>query len=85
MPEISRFFGISVRMYHDDHGPPHFHAVYGEFKIKVDIRSGGVRGRFPPRAFRLLMEWYHLHHAELLDDWSLAASQKPLKRIEPLE
>lgn len=85
MPEISRFFGITVRMYHDDHGPPHFHAVYAGHKIKVDIHTGSTRGHFPPRALRLLMEWYHLHRAELAEDWALAAADRPLKRIEPLE
>jgi len=72
-------------MYHEEHGPPHFHAVYGGSKIKVDIRSGQVRGRFPPRALRLVMEWYHLHTKELLVNWNLAADTKPLEKIEPLE
>lgn len=30
MPEISRFYGIIIRMYYEDHNPPHFHAVYGD-------------------------------------------------------
>ncbi|GAB4407628.1 MAG: hypothetical protein Kow00123_20580 [Anaerolineales bacterium] len=37
MPEISRFFGIVIKMYFDDHLPPHFHAEYGEYKAVVDI------------------------------------------------
>ncbi len=31
MPEISRFFGIVIKTYYNDHFPPHFHAEYGEF------------------------------------------------------
>jgi hypothetical protein len=52
MPEISRFFGIRIFMYHEEHGPPHFHAVYAEFEIKVDIRTGAIKGRFPPMRAR---------------------------------
>jgi hypothetical protein len=42
MPEISRFLGIVIAMYYDDHVPPHFHAKYGEFEITVEIESGAV-------------------------------------------
>jgi len=84
MPEISRFFGIRICMYHAEHGPPHFHAVYAEFKIKVDIRTGSVSGRFPPRALGLVKEWYHQHREDLLADWNLAVALKPLEKIEPL-
>lgn len=45
MPEISRFLGIVIGMFFNEHGPPHFHAVYGERKVTVDIESGHVRGR----------------------------------------
>lgn len=47
MPEISRFLGIVIHMYHREHGGPHFHAVYGEFWISVAVKSGAVRGNFP--------------------------------------
>lgn len=85
MPEISRFLGIVVTMFHREHGPPHFHAYYGEYKVSVQIWNGVVRGRFPPRALRHLMEWYDLHRAELLRNWELATNEEPLERIDPLE
>ena len=37
MPEISRFLGIVIAMFYNDHAPPHFHAMYGELEIRVDI------------------------------------------------
>ena len=46
MPEISRFLGIVIGMFFNEHGVPHFHAVYGEHKITVEIESGTVRGTF---------------------------------------
>lgn len=85
MPEIARFLGIVIGMFFNEHGPPHFHAVYGEYKITVEIESQMVRGEFPPRALRLVLEWTGLHKQELLADWELARRRKPLAKIEPLE
>ena len=45
MPEISRFFGIVIKIFYRDHAPPHFHAVYGEHKIVVYLESGIVEGK----------------------------------------
>jgi hypothetical protein len=51
MPEISRFFGISIKMFFGDHVPPHFHAEYGEFKAQINIKSYDIiAGELPPRA-----------------------------------
>jgi len=72
-------------MFYRDHGPPHFHATYGEHDIQVSIRDGVVTGKFPGRALRLVLEWHSLHKDELLEDWDLARERKPLKSITPLE
>jgi len=85
MPEISRFFGISIFMLWREHNPPHFHAKYGEYEITVDINKHIVNGKFPRRALNLVLEWLDLHKKELLEDWVLAQSSAPLHSIEPLE
>ena len=85
MPELSRFFGIVIYMYHRDHVPAHFHAEYAEYEITVDVETGAVTGDFPRRALRLVLEWYSLHRNELAADWELAQSRQPLKPIDPLE
>ncbi len=85
MPELSRFLGIVIAMYYRDHGPPHFHAVYGEFEITVEIDTGRINGEFPKRALAHVLEWSQLHRAELLHAWSLARASEPLPRIDPLE
>jgi hypothetical protein len=85
MPEISRFLGIVIAMYYDDHAPSHFHAKYGEYEITVDIESGAVKGHFPRRALRHVLEWYEIHRDELNADWELARQRRPLNRIAPLE
>ena len=68
-----------------DHPLPHFHATYGDYEISVEIETGVVRGVFPKRALRAVLEWLDLHQNELMDDWFLAQERKPLKPIEPLE
>ena len=85
MPEISRFLGIVIAMYYRDHAPPHFHALYGEHEVTIDIASGAVNGSFPRRALAHVQEWRILHRDELLNTWILARASKPLPRIEPLE
>ncbi len=86
MPEISRFLGIVIAMYYNDHGPAHFHARYGDRMIRVAIDDGRVlSGTFPRRAQGLVLEWLELHRAELLEDWRLAQQRKPLMKIAPLE
>ena len=85
MPELSRFLGIIIAMYYRDHGPAHFHAIYGDFEITVEIESARVNGAFPKRAQTHVIEWLELHRIELLEAWSLARSSRPLSRIDPLE
>ncbi|MBI3097830.1 MAG: DUF4160 domain-containing protein [Planctomycetes bacterium] len=85
MPEISRFLGIVIAMYYRDHPPPHFHALYGEFEVTVEIESGIVTGEFPTRALRHVLEWSEMHRAELLEDWARARRSRPLRKIPPLE
>ena len=86
MPELSRFFGIVIGIFYREHGRPHFHAVYGEFKEVIDIESGdSLSGQLPQRAQALVAEWYTRHKAELLENWELACQHKALKKIAPLE
>ncbi len=85
MPTISAFYGILIRMYFDDHAPPHFHAIYGEFEAVIDIKAlTVVRGTLPRRALELTLDWAELHQAELQVDWDLCAAKQPPKLIEPL-
>ena len=85
MPEISRFFGIIIAMFFDDHNPPHFHARYGKDGVAIEIASLRVlEGQIPARALGLVMEWALQHQKELLQDWNLAKNNKPLKKIAPL-
>lgn len=86
MPEISRFFGIVIRMFFDDHNPPHFHAAYGDDEALIDIRNFSVfAGRLPPRVTGLVVEWATLHREELFVDWQRARNQQRLMAIDPLE
>ena len=85
MPEISRFHGIIIRMFHREHSPPHLHAQFGEYEITVDIETSDVHGQFPLHALHHIVDWTESHRAELFDCWLLAREGKPIPRIPPLE
>ena len=86
MPEISRFLGIVIAIYWQEHGVPHFHAKYGSHRASfgiVDLRL--LEGRLPPRVTGLVLEWAAMHQDELLKDWELAMQKRALNPIAPLE
>ena len=86
MPEISRFFGIVITMYYNDHPPPHFHVRYGEQKAVIAIDGLSLlEGRLSSRVFGLVTEWAALHRDELIADWNLAREMQPLNPVAPLE
>ena len=86
MPEISRFFGIAIRIYRDDHPPPHFHASYGEFDAKFGIdRLELLEGRLPKRVTSMVLEWAFLHRPDLRDNWERARRHEPALPIAPLD
>jgi len=86
MPEISRFYGIIIKMYFGDHAPPHFHAEYGDDEALIAIRSVDmISGSLPPRAWALVKEWATMYQAELVNLWDLAAQQQPIPKLPPLK
>ena len=57
MPEISRFLGIIIRMFYNEHNPPHFHAIYNEFEAEIDINTLEIiAGDFPKRVRNLVID-----------------------------
>ena len=86
MPTISQFYGIVIRMHFDDHAPPHFHALYGEFEAAIRIQPLAMMdGHLPPRALGMVMEWGRLHARGLLENWEQARARMPLDPIPPLD
>lgn len=86
MPTISTFYGILIQMFWGDHAPPHFHALYAEYEVLIDIHTLEViRGSMPRRALALVLEWAFQHRAELLEDWKLCEQNQSPKKISPLE
>jgi hypothetical protein len=86
VPEISRFYGIVVKMFFRDHTPPHFHISYGDDTAQISISDCKViNGAVPDRVLRLIVEWVDLHRGELYDNWELCMKNKSPKSIKPLE
>jgi hypothetical protein len=66
MPQVSRFFGIIIKMYYNDHQPPHFHAEYNEYVAEIRIDTFEViEGTLPRRVMGLVLEWAAIHRDEL--------------------
>ena len=86
MPAISRFFGIVISMYFNDHEPPHFHVKYAERRASMEIDSLQIsEGSLPRRVLALVTEWAELHRAELQENWQRARDGHDLESIPPLE
>ena len=88
MPELSRFFGILIRMYAEldvPHHTPHFHAYYQDSQAVFSIDPVTMmEGALPERQRRLVMAWAEIHQFELLTDWDLLQDGKSPVKIEPL-
>jgi hypothetical protein len=86
MPTISAFYGILIKMYFDDHAPPHFHAEYQDFELVVGIMPIRIlKGNAPRRVQSMVLEWAALHQEELSADWQLCKALQQPHLIEPLE
>ncbi len=86
MPEISRFFGIVIKMHTRDHNPPHLHAEYAGMAAVIGLNDLSViKGSLPPRALGLVTEWAAMHQGELLAGWERAQAGEAPGKIEPLD
>ncbi len=86
MPIVSRFFGIIIRMFYDEHNPPHFHAEYQGNKALFDLNGNMLRGDLKSKTARkLVREWVDLHSDEIAYNWEMAMKGQALKKIDPLD
>jgi len=86
MPELSRFYGITIRMHTADHNPPHFHAEVGEHEAIFNIIDGVfMKGYLPSKEARLVLAWYEIHKEELINNWNNLTEGKPHTKILPLK
>ena len=86
MPSVSIFFGIIVRMYYNDHRPPHFHAEYQGQKATFDFNGKVIHGSIDSNTARsLIKKWALRHKHELMLNWKRLEEALPLDQIAPLE
>ena len=85
VPTISRFLGLVITMYFDDHDPPHFHALHadGEAKVRIDTLEL-IDSTLSRRHVRFVVAWAELHQDELLENWRRARAGETLHPIDPL-
>ncbi len=86
MPILSRFYGIIIRMFFEDHPPAHFHAEYNDYELLVGISPIKIlKGKAPKRVESMVLEWAAIHQEELLANWELCSRPAQPKPILPLE
>ena len=86
MPVISEFYGIMIRMFYNDHAPPHFHAIYGEFELIVGVSPIKIlEGKAPHRVKSMVLEWAALPQTELIENWERCRKPEQPLSIDPLE
>lgn len=85
MPTICMFLGIIIRMYRDEHNPPHFHAFYQDYEAAFNAEGELIEGKMPPRQTKFIVAWAELHKEEIIANWELALAKEPLFRIDPLK
>lgn len=86
MPEISRFYGIVIFMYYNDHNPPHFHAKYGDDQAIFSISDMSIiEGSLPRRAVEMINEWGRMNKGQLMKNWENARNELAINKIDPLK
>ncbi|MEW6620841.1 MAG: DUF4160 domain-containing protein [bacterium] len=75
-----------IRMFYDEHSPPHLHAEYQGSKAVFDFEGNIAKGSLGSRtATKLVREWIDLHLGEIEKDWQLASEGKEIRKIAPLD
>ena len=85
MPEISRFYGVIILMFIDDHNPPHIHVRYGGSRVSITIENHTVKGQLPPRLLNMVLQWMDKHHDELVENWKRLERFEDPNPIAPFE
>ena len=83
MPEITRFYGIVIKMFFKpkEYEPSHIHAIYGEYVGEINIKTMEmIEGDLPKKALELVREWLEIHQDELQDMWE----NQNIRKLPPL-
>ncbi|MDD2232228.1 MAG: DUF4160 domain-containing protein [Sphaerochaetaceae bacterium] len=88
LPELSRFYGIVIKMLYDDsgqHSKPHFHVFFGEYSALIGINGELIAGGLPSKQLKLVQAWAIIHEEQLYRAWNNAVKGIPFEKIEPLK
>lgn len=87
MPELSRFYGIIIKMIYMDseqHHKPHVHVYYGEYEASVAIDGSLLAGSLPAKQLKLVQAWLVIHEDEAYAAWNNAVAGRSFQKIAPL-
>ena len=82
MPTIAIVDGVQIRMFHNDHTPPRFHAILGGHEVLITIHGLDVAGgSLPPAKQRRVLAWARDHQGELALNWMKCQDGEAPERI----
>lgn len=87
MPELSRFYGIVIKMIFQDngqHNKPHVHVYFNEYRASMGLDGELLAGNIPVKQLRMVQGWMAIHEDELYSAWNNAVRGIPFRKIEPL-
>ena len=85
MPEISRFYGINITMFGDDHNPPHLHIRYGDYQALVTLEEHIIKGEMPKHVLKKVFKWMEIHQSEIVKNWKRLQAGTEAQKIAPLD
>lgn len=88
MPELSRFYGLVIKLlFMDDgkHHKPHVHVYYGDYSASIAFDGELLAGSIPVKQMKLVQAWMVIHENELFAAWNKAVAGKPFGSIDPLD
>ncbi len=88
MPEISRFYGMIIKMLfldNEKHHKPHVHVYYGDYEASIGIDGDLLSGSIPVKQLKIINAWLAIHEDELYKAWNNAVRGLHFDKIEPLK
>lgn len=85
MPEISRFYGVIILMFIDDHNPPHIHVRYAGYRTSITIDGHEAKGPLPQRLLKMVCQWMDEHRDELMENWNRLTRFEDPNPVKPYE
>ena len=69
---VDRINGCTVHIYADEHPPPHFHIIYGEYEgsYRIDNCEEVIADAYLKHYYKNILKWYRVNKGKLVKFWN---------------